>query len=131
MTAEVPVGGVGSAGAGGRTGTNAGTTNGSAGWMKNGVGGAGAGRTGGGVAATSGGAGGTGTTGGEPAGAGPAGAGAGEGGGTGAATLAAAAARCFCGTVPHGSRTLPACTVTGSEDFNPPASIVTVVAPWK
>ena len=61
----------------------------------------------------------------------PTGAGAGAGGGAGAEALAAAAARCFCGTVPHGSRTLPAWTVTGREDFSPPASIVTVVVPWK
>ena len=122
------MGGVGSAGAGGGAGTNASVTNGSAGWMKNGVGGAGAGRAGGG-AMTASGAGGTGTIGGDEAGAGPAGAGAGAGGGTGAEALSPATVRCFNRTVPHGWRTLPACTVTGSEEERPPASIVTIVVP--
>src|SRR5271166_6379509 len=122
VTAEVPLGGVGLAGAGRGGGTIAGRSRAGGGWMKNAAGGgcgrAGAGGNTGGT--TAGGAGGgTATTGGAEAGAA---AGVVPGGGwLGAPTCPSCAGRCFSGVVPHGRRTLPACTVTGSDAAYPPA----------
>jgi hypothetical protein len=79
-----------------------------------------------GTTATVGG-GGTGTGGGVDAGAAPAGVGVGAGGGTGAEVCLLG--RFDSGTVPQGSRTLPAWTVTGSKADSPPAWIFTVVDP--
>ncbi len=128
MTAEVPLGGVGRAGVGTGGGTNGSSGPETAAGAKNAKGSAG--RAGVGAGGATGGGAGSGTSGGdEEAGAGPAGAGAGAGVGTGGEGLWLAAVRCFSGTVPHGWRTLPAWTVTGSEDERPPALIVTIVVP--
>jgi hypothetical protein len=130
VTADVPLGGVGRAGVGTGGGTKASTGVGGTGGRKKLAGCAGAaGGTPGGAGAGAAGGAGTGTCGGVLllTGAGPAGAGA--GGGTGAATLAACAATSDSGWVPHGLRTLPACTVTVNEDANPPVLIVTTVVP--
>ncbi len=116
VTNELPVGGDGRAarGSGGSTNANGGT--GGAGGAKKGVAAGEAGLNGAGSGT---GAGGTGSGGGEaPAGAVPAGAGAGAGGAALDADCLAAAATPS-GVVPHGRRTLPACTVTGSEADRP------------
>jgi hypothetical protein len=68
------------------------------------------------------------SVGGAEAGAPEAGVGDGAGLGTGAAPELLDASS-FNGCVPHGRRTLPAWTVTGSEADKPPALIVTIVVP--
>ena len=116
---------MGRAGEGTGSGTKAGSAAGGAGWTKKGVGGcAGLAATGG----AAGGGGGTGTGEGDAAAAGPAGAGAGAGAGGGTDTDCCTGCS-LSGCVPHGRLTLPACTVTGSDEDNPPVLIVTIVVP--